>query len=82
MTLSCNPSSIRNELDEGQAKQVLLKMVEREPGVVFDIMKDPEQGPVRGESPNWCSGDHCLEIATDIERLFSNMRTTVPACNW
>ena len=50
MTLFCNPSRILNELDEGQTKhweQSLLKLIELEPGVVFNIMKDPEQRSVR-----------------------------------
>ena len=75
MTLFCNPSRILNELD-GQTKhweQSLLKLIELEPGVVFNIMKDHEQGAVWDGSPNWCSHGHCLEIATYIERLCCNM---------
>ena len=68
ITLFCNRSRILNELDERQAKQLLLKLVEREPGVVFDIMKDPEQCEV----DLWHSCSHCLDIA-DIERLCCNM---------
>ena len=78
MTLFCNPSRILNELDEGQTKhweQSLLKLIELEPGVVFNIMKDPVQGAVWDGSPHWCSRGHCLEIATYIERLCCNMLT-------
>jgi hypothetical protein len=61
-----------NLMMDGQTKhweQSLLKLIELEPGVVFNIMKDHEQGAVWDGSPN-C---HCLEIATYIERLCCNM---------
>ena len=43
MISCCNFSGILNELDEGQTKQLLLKLVEREPGVVFDLMTNQGQ---------------------------------------
>jgi len=46
-----------NEMIETQAKVLLLRVVEREPGLVCDLSRDPdpEHYPVGGGSPDWCS---------------------------
>ncbi|XP_069109865.1 P2X purinoceptor 7-like [Argopecten irradians] len=65
---------VRNMSAE-RLRDIVTQMVEREPGLVFDLCEvpggSPPGDPPAGEpsqTPSWCKCNHCREMPTDIER--------------
>ena len=57
-------------------QDLVLKLVDREPGLLFDLLKGvedsndgiPKPGPSRsGHTPTWCKCSYCREMPSDME---------------
>uniref|UniRef100_A0A8C6U9R1 P2X purinoreceptor 7 intracellular domain-containing protein n=1 Tax=Neogobius melanostomus TaxID=47308 RepID=A0A8C6U9R1_9GOBI len=54
-----------------QAQDVLTRVVDRDPGVLFDILSHsapPGRNAPTENQPPWCRCAHCREMPTDIEK--------------
>lgn len=63
-------------MDETALRGIVLQILERQPGMLFDLLEAPPGTPQPGPqppaaaaaAPHWCTCDHCIEMPTDIER--------------
>ena len=73
-------------LKVAQAKELLLKVTMRNPGLIFDLLEtrgahggQPGPGGAGGaggaqESPEWCRCGNCRPMATELENLCCNLQ--------
>lgn len=62
-------------MDVDDTQTLLLRVMDREPGVIFDVLQPPVQGaeaPSEGV-PRWCRCNRCRDMSTDIENKCCGM---------
>ena len=71
-----NFQELVDALNPVQAKALILKMVEAEPGLVFDLLQGSNSGPSEpgpsgpsGPGPKWCKCVRCREMTRDIDKV-------------
>ena len=80
-------------MGEDAARELLLQVAEREPGIILDIMAagqrlEPEVDPRAPDRDElfWCICGNCIEMPTDAERICCrhdahNCLSRHPVCN-
>ena len=59
-------------LEPGQKDTILEKILNRSPGMMFDVMsllEEPLHPEPDGALPHWCTCSHCREMDTDLEKV-------------
>lgn len=59
-------------MGELQLRGIVLQILERQPGLIFDLLEEdpphPAPPPAAG-SPEWCICNNCQDMPSDVERL-------------
>lgn len=61
------------EMDSEKLREMVLKLIDREPALVFDLCEGVEEPgpppqPPTPASPSWCKCGRCREMPTELER--------------
>ncbi|XP_026120750.1 uncharacterized protein LOC113100091 [Carassius auratus] len=62
-------------MDPDDARRLLVRVMDREPGLIFDVLQPAAQGteiPLQCV-PGWCSCSRCREMGTDLENKCCGM---------
>ena len=61
-------------MEREKMKGIMLKLVDREPGLLFDILLEDDSDPPISPDPStssmldWCRCGHCIQMPTELER--------------
>ena len=61
-------------MDMKTLKEMMMQVVNRQPGLLFDLLEAPAGQPTTHStnSPNWCKCYNCTDMPTDEEKLCCN----------